>query len=187
MPDFSLVVACTHKGGIGFENKMPWHIKEDFQHFKKLTTQTSTAEKWNVVIMGRKTWDSLPKKPLPERLNIVISRQKNLIIDAIVCSSLNLALRQCQKFSDVIENIFVIGGAEIYKNALKNENCKHIYMTRVLFREDEPEIDTFVSEFEENKLLKKCELQEILHTGENKNVQFTMVKYFLNPTVNVEK
>jgi len=179
MQPFSLVVACTHKGGIGFENKMPWHIKEDFQHFKKLTSTTSTAEKWNVVIMGRKTWDSLPKKPLPERVNIVISRQKNLVIDAIVCSSLHLALRQCVKFKEVIENIFVIGGAEIYREALKHENCQFIYLTRV---DNEPKIDTFVPEFEENELLKHFDLQEVESQGQG----FTIVKYVRLPA-NEEK
>lgn len=184
MQHFSLVVACTSQGGIGFQNKIPWHIKEDYQHFKAITTETTTSEKWNVVIMGRKTWDSLPKKPLPQRINMVISRQRDLKIDAIVCSSLAMALRQCHKFQDVIEKIFVIGGAEIYREALKHERCQAIYMTRILFPLGEPEMDTFVPELQENQLLKQFTKGKVENVGKEKNIEFTMITY---RNVNEEK
>ena len=67
-----IVALCKNNNGIGFENKIPWYLKEELNYFKKITTSWKT----NVVIMGRNTWESLPKKPLLNRVNIVITSQK---------------------------------------------------------------------------------------------------------------
>jgi len=73
---FSLVVAATQRGGIGLNNSIPWKLSTDMKFFKKVTSTTTDASKLNAVIMGRKTWDSIPQKfrPLPGRLNIVLTR-----------------------------------------------------------------------------------------------------------------
>ena len=102
----NLIYARAANGVIGKDNTMPWHLPEDMAHFKQLTNG------WPV-IMGRKTWDSLPRKfrPLPGRVNIVITRQTDWVADgAIALPSLAQALTLCHASSEV----WVIGGAQIY-------------------------------------------------------------------------
>lgn len=84
---FSLIAAVSKKNsGIGFQNKLPWHFKEDLEHFKRITTGKT-------VIMGRKTWQSLPKQPLPGRTNYIVS--KTLLRSANVFKNLDDALEMC--------------------------------------------------------------------------------------------
>ena len=102
----NLIYARAANGVIGKNNTMPWHLPEDLAHFKQLTNG------WPV-IMGRKTWDSLPPKfrPLPGRANLVITRQTGWAAEgATVMPSLMQALAHCHAFSEV----WVIGGAQIY-------------------------------------------------------------------------
>jgi dihydrofolate reductase/thymidylate synthase len=77
-PSFSIVVAMDSQQGIGKNNNLPWSLSADLTHFKSLTTTVTHLQKRNAVIMGRKTWNSLPTafRPLPNRLNIVITRQE---------------------------------------------------------------------------------------------------------------
>ena len=105
----NMIFARAANGVIGHNGAMPWHLPEDLAHFKKLTLGSP-------VIMGRKTWDSLPAKfrPLPGRTNIVITRQSDWKIEGTQnASSLQDALEQCQAASDV----WIIGGAQIYAQA----------------------------------------------------------------------
>jgi dihydrofolate reductase len=104
-----LIFAKARNGVIGHNNTLPWHLPEDLAHFKQ-TTQGCP------VIMGRKTWDSLPSKfrPLPGRLNIVITRQSDWhAAGALTAHSLEHACTLCPPESDA----WVIGGAEIYAQA----------------------------------------------------------------------
>jgi dihydrofolate reductase len=128
----SVIVACDVKGGIGFEGKIPWKIPGDMQHFKQITL-SSPDGKCNAIIMGRKTWESLPVKPLPKRINIVIS--STLIVDVfnkecIVFRDLTSALSYVNKEA-CIHQAFVIGGTLLYKEALSNLQCKHVYLTYI--------------------------------------------------------
>ena len=95
---------------IGKDNSLPWHIPEDLKNFKRLT-------EGNTVVMGRKTWQSIPEKfrPLPNRNNIVISRNISAIKGAEVCSSLEKALEKAQSYG---QEIFIIGGSSIYEQFL---------------------------------------------------------------------
>lgn len=106
----SLIAAFSQNHCIGKNNKLPWNIPEDLAHFKAIT-------KGNVVIMGRKTWESLPNifRPLPDRKNVVISRQLDYKVPQNVeCfSSLSLAL---EKFKN--EKLFIIGGEQLFKEGL---------------------------------------------------------------------
>jgi dihydrofolate reductase len=105
-----LIFARSANGVIGQNNTLPWHFPEDMAHFKKTTLGCP-------VIMGRKTWDSLPPKfrPLPGRLNIVLTRQMDWQAPGAVCAhSLSDAAKLCPTNSDA----WVIGGAEIYAQAL---------------------------------------------------------------------
>ena len=104
-----MIFARSANGVIGNNNALPWHLPEDLAHFKKLTLGSP-------VIMGRKTWDSLPAKfrPLPGRTNVVITRQADWqAAGARSAGSLTDALAICQTASDV----WVIGGAQIYVQA----------------------------------------------------------------------
>lgn len=104
----TLIVAMDRHHGIGKNNRMPWHIAEDFAFFKRYTTGKP-------VVMGRKTWDSLPKKPLPNRRNVVLSRQANWQAQgAERVNSVQAALLLLQNEPEIV----VMGGAQIYTEAL---------------------------------------------------------------------
>ena len=104
-----LIYARARNGVIGKNNQMPWHLPEDLAHFKRVTLGQP-------VIMGRKTWDSLPPRfrPLPGRLNIVITRQTDWQADgALRAGSIEEAMRLCGDVPDA----WIMGGAEIYRQA----------------------------------------------------------------------
>ena len=109
MSRINLIYARAANGVIGKDNAMPWHLPEDLAHFKRLT------QGWPVV-MGRKTWDSLPPRfrPLPGRTNLVITRQPDWQAPgAQPAASLADALAQCS----ASEEVWIIGGAQIYAQA----------------------------------------------------------------------
>jgi len=104
-----LIYARARNGTIGKDGQMPWHLPEDLAHFKRVTLGQP-------VIMGRKTWDSLPARfrPLPGRLNIVVTRQSDWQAEgALRASSINEAMRLCGDVPDA----WIMGGAEIYRQA----------------------------------------------------------------------
>lgn len=108
MQKITLVAACAENGCIGIDNTMPWHIPEDFAFFKAYTSGKP-------VVMGRKTWESLPKKPLPGRRNIVITRQADYAAEgAETAASLQEALAACAG----AEEIIIMGGAQIYAESM---------------------------------------------------------------------
>lgn len=130
----SLIVAYDENRVIGNKGKVPWHIPEDFKHFKQATMG-------HAVIMGRKTWESLPKKfrPLPGRLNIIMTRTNSSLIanetvddktTIIPASGLQEAVFFADKYGSG-EKIWVIGGAEIYKMALDYRVVSEILATEV--------------------------------------------------------
>ena len=139
--NFSLVVATDSKRGIGIDGELPWRLKHDMSHFRTLTSGRTPGK--NAVIMGRKTWESIPEKfrPLPGRINVVMSRNKSypLPINAKRAASLDEALEV------EAEQLFVIGGAEIYSSAIDHERCESIYVTRI---EKEYECDTVFPPYE---------------------------------------
>jgi len=113
------VVAVSRNGVIGRAGGLPWHISSDLKRFKEITIGKP-------LIMGRKTWESLPKRPLPGRQNIVVTRQKNYQAKgAVVVSDLDSALAAAGK----VEEICVIGGGEIFTKFLAKAD--RIYLTEV--------------------------------------------------------
>lgn len=116
MKPVSLILACTYDGGIGYKNIIPWHIPEELKKFATITKCVNDKTKKNAVIMGRRTWQSI-SKPLPGRINIVISTREFLKRENSdnlhYVSSIAEALNFCEK-SDYIEKAFIIGGASIY-------------------------------------------------------------------------
>ncbi|MCP9764108.1 dihydrofolate reductase [Lacihabitans soyangensis] len=119
--DISIIVAVAENGVIGKDNQLLWRLSEDLKLFKKRTSH-------HVVIMGRKTYDSIGK-PLPNRLNIVISRSKDLKIEGCtVANTLQDAIEIAKNESDKDE-VFIIGGEKIY--TLAENLATKLYLTKV--------------------------------------------------------
>lgn len=137
MLSFSIVVALDAKNGIGKNGLLPWYLKADLKHFKEITTKTTSCEKKNVVIMGRKTWDSLPAhfRPLPERINLVLTRNQKLPLPEGVIKADQFqnafAVLSESFLQKSLEHIFVIGGQQIFEAALKEKTCEKIYATHI--------------------------------------------------------
>ncbi len=132
-PTISLIVAVAENNVIGGQNQMLWHIPDDFKHFKNVTMGKPC-------IMGRKTFESIVEslgKPLPGRINIVISRKNPQYEGALTVKDIDEAIDQASKVEGVQE-IMVIGGAQIYAQALPHAD--KIYLTRV---HQSPEGDAF--------------------------------------------
>jgi dihydrofolate reductase len=117
MSKVSLILALDEAGGMGLNNALPWHLPADLAHFKQHTLGKP-------VIMGRKTYESIGR-PLPKRLNIVLSRKMHAIDGVEVVPSLEAAYRLLAHAPEVM----VIGGVEIFKAALLH--AEHVYLTRI--------------------------------------------------------
>lgn len=126
----SAIVAVDDNWGIGYQGDLLAHIPSDMAHFRLLT-------KNHVVVMGRKTWDSLPHKPLPDRINIIISNSLfqfeynqpwDIIKHLSVCMSLDYAINYIQTINND-NDVFIIGGEKIYKELLPF--CDRVYLTRI--------------------------------------------------------
>lgn len=134
MQKITLIAAMAQNHVIGNQNSIPWHIPEDFAFFKAYTTGKP-------VIMGRKTWDSLPRKPLPNRRNIVVTRQQNRVSEgAEIFSSFQAALKACADAPEII----VMGGAQIYAQALTENWATDIRLTEIALQ---PDGDAFFPQF----------------------------------------
>lgn len=115
----SLIVAFSENMAIGKDNDLLWHISDDLKRFKALTTG-------HCIVMGRKTYESFPKRPLPNRRNIVITRNSDLCLDGCeIVHSLEEAIMACPEN----EEIFIIGGASIYEQAV--DLVQTMYVTKV--------------------------------------------------------
>ena len=158
---FSLIVAIGKNNEIGKNNQLLWHIPEDLKNFKKITTGKT-------VIMGKNTYESIGK-PLPNRVNIVLSRnfleigkkisedRKKYENETTKLEFLDDFQKVIEKYKDFPEEVFIIGGGEIYKKSLELGIITRIYMSHVDFSDDEadtyfPEIDweKWVTLIEEN-------------------------------------
>ncbi len=140
MAKLSIIVAATDNNVIGIQNDLPWHLPTDMKYFKKVTDGCK-------IIMGRKCWESIPEKfrPLPNRKNFVVTRQDNYKAKgAIILNDIDLALSTAHM--DPSEEIFVIGGAEIYKEAFNY--ATKLYLTRI---EGTIDGDVFLQGFDENE------------------------------------
>lgn len=157
--DISIIAAVSANGVIGSNQDMPWHISEDLKRFKRLTLNSA-------VVMGRKTWESLPFKPLKNRTNIVISRNGNYPAKgAVVVSSLQAALEEAKGEAQ----IFVIGGGEIYQQALPLADKLYITEVHAHF-----EGDTFFPTIDD-RTWQETERQKC--SGEGNNPDYSFVSY----------
>ena len=122
----AMIVAMDESGFIGKDGDLPWRMSSDLKRFKNLTSGGG----FNAVVMGRKTWDSLPDqyRPLPERTNIVLSRDSGLRIDGAEVALYDGRAVEIG-YSEGCDELWVIGGAEIY--GLMIQRCEEIHITTV--------------------------------------------------------
>lgn len=137
MIPFSIVVAIDEQRGIGLNNKLPWQLPGELKRFRDLTVHTKDSHKMNVVVMGRKTWESLPEKyrPLPNRMNAVLSANRILDLpEGCICADSFMSLFEILRQPDLkkrYESVFIIGGSAIYDQAINLSNCEKLYVTHV--------------------------------------------------------
>ncbi len=157
--------------GIGFQSKLPWNIPEDLQRFKNITLNSN-------VIMGRKTWQSIPHSYLKNRINIVITKNSSLKKENIVfVSSFDEALEKC----DPSKQVFVIGGESVYKEAISRRNCKKLYLT-LINTINRQNYDTFFPSFEKN-----FKTIEVRTPNRYKDHVYTFTEWIPNLTQNPEE
>ncbi|WP_293825062.1 dihydrofolate reductase [uncultured Brevundimonas sp.] len=142
-PIVALVVARGRNGVIGRDGDLPWRLRSDLQRFKAVTMGKPC-------LMGRKTWESLPLKPLPGRLNIVLTRDQSYEADgmargALVCAGLDEAIEIARETAqdDGMDEICVIGGTAVFEAALPR--ARRLYITEV---EASPEGDAVFPAFD---------------------------------------
>ena len=137
MKIINLIVAINNKNQIGFNDKLLYRNSIDMNFFRE-TTSLSSSNKINAVIMGRKTWESIPKKfrPLSDRLNIILTKQKDYVntIDNTeniwIRNNFNDTIEECENFDD-IDKIFIIGGNSLYNLALESTKLTSLYITKI--------------------------------------------------------
>ena len=139
-----VIVAVEHNTGIGKNGKIPWNLKKDMQHFKKITTTTQDPTKQNAVVMGNITWESLPDnfRPLAGRKNLILARELDYKPDREgipVRHSIEDGLKLLKE-DESVETIFMIGGASIYKQSVELPELEGIYITII---EKSYDCDTF--------------------------------------------
>ena len=154
----SAIVAVDEEWGIGFEGQLLERLPPDMQHFKETTEE-------HIVVMGRKTWDSLPKKPLADRINIVISNSMfpfsglyewDIIKDLSICMTMNYAINYIHSVN-IDNDVFIIGGGEIYKQLLPY--CDRVYITKIF--KHHKNVDTFFPNLDINPDWRVSESSEL--------------------------
>ncbi|XP_031269115.1 putative bifunctional dihydrofolate reductase-thymidylate synthase [Pistacia vera] len=146
---YQVVVAATRDMGIGKDGELPWRLPSDLKFFKELTVTTSDHGKKNAIVMGRKTWESIPLqyRPLSGRLNVVLTRSGRFDTasaeDVVICKSITSALELLAEvpYYLSIEKVFVIGGGQILREGLNAPGCDAIHITEI---ENSIECDTFI-------------------------------------------
>ena len=141
LPAIAMVVARARNGVIGRDGDLPWRLRSDLQRFKAVTMGKPC-------VMGRKTWDSLPLKPLPGRLNVVVTRDGSFEArGAVVCTTLDeaLGIAREQAEDDGVDEICVIGGTALFEALLPR--ARRLYLTEV---DAAPEGDAWFPEINES-------------------------------------
>ena len=153
----NIIVAHCRNRGIGINNNLPWRLAGDMAFFKK----TTIGNKQNCVIMGRKTWESIPKKPLPSRENIILSNKlrQGDVENANVFNTMHDLKHYVKNIK--YENVWVIGGEQIYREFLNYGYVKRIYATEINY---DYECDVFFPDFS-NDFILEWETSEKVEKG----------------------
>ncbi|KAG1692341.1 hypothetical protein DVH05_025511 [Phytophthora capsici] len=174
-----VVAALEGTGGIGIRQQIPWHLPTDMKHFRALTTAPAGSTTQHAVIMGRKTWESLPAKvrPMPKRYNVVLTRdagyrQRENVPDAVgIAASFHEALELVNQQGEKVDQVFVIGGSAVYAEALSYPACSNVHLTKV---KGQFECDAF---FPLEQLQKTFKVVEESDVKEENGVQFQFVEW----------
>ena len=152
---FNIIAAIDNNNGIGKNNSLPWHFKDDLKNFSKLTKGNGN----NAIIMGVNTWNSLPKKPLPGRVNIVLSSKfksitNNEYSNTWFCNCFDQMNSIPQFKNSEFDECWYIGGEKLYTAIINNTNINSLFLTRI---NDTYNCDTFFPEIPERLKLKSRE------------------------------
>ncbi|XP_013883135.1 dihydrofolate reductase [Austrofundulus limnaeus] len=156
------IVAVCPDLGIGKNGNLPWfpvRLSNEFAYFRRMTATPSVSGKKNVVIMGRKTWFSIPEKnrPLKDRINIILSRNLKAPPAGAhhLAADFSSALRLVDsELSEQADQVWVIGGSSLYKELMESPGTKRLFVTRILKQFD---CDTFLPEISPDKY---CQIPE---------------------------
>ena len=146
----NIIVAMDSKSGIGKKGGLPWHLTGDLKYFREITSTTRSPKKKNIVVMGRKTWDSIPKefRPLNQRINIVMTHNRNLDVPegVLKADGINqvLTMTKSEQLKNIIETVFIIGGQQVYEEAMKHAECQKLFVTQI---HNSFDCDAFFPEF----------------------------------------
>lgn len=164
---FNAIVAVDNNWGIGYNGQLLEKLSADMKYFKQRTSGENIA-----VIMGRKTWDSLPKKPLPNRRNIIVTRHPDSEIDNQVLqgdiSQILFDIVNTHYYNTL--DYFVIGGGQIYKELLPL--CKYVYVTKIFV--DHENVDTYFPNLDKDENWKCVYTSEV---QQENNVKFQLCVY----------
>ena len=164
----NLVVAVASNGVIGKDNQLVWHLRDDMKFFKELTSG-------HIILSGRKNYESIPEKfrPLPNRLNCIMTRNKGY--QATGCELFSDLKTWIDAFQYDDRELFIIGGGEIYRQALEQDLVDVMYITHV---NAEPVGDTFFSVFNDSDW--QAEVLSEYRQDERNEFDFKIVKYTRN-------
>ena len=135
----NLIVAHCKNFGIGFRNELPWHYKCDMKWFRNITSIKNEHFKNPAILMGKNTWFSLPNRPLPKRINYVLSTTLN---HDCAFTNINDIIDDCKKNN--VDVLWIIGGAQIYKTFIDNDIVDYQYITII---DQEYTCDKFIHPF----------------------------------------
>ena len=179
--NYNLIVAMCKERGIGYKGKMPWSIKEDMKYFSKLTKGMNGEE--NALIMGSATWESIPNKYLPGRNNLILSSTINInkiMKDGHIIKTFD-SVDSIINFCNVMQydNVWIIGGASIYKQFLDKNIIKKCFITRI---DKYYNCDTFFPELNCNTEQWKLYNSITIKTDDDINLTFEEFHKVLNAT-----
>lgn len=167
----SAIVAVDENWGIGFNGELLEKIPEDMKWFRLLTHERT-------ILMGRKTWDSLPKKPLPDRLNLVITRGERKFDNMTVFINMEEAkVRAREAAKDHDDEWFVIGGGQIYKELLPF--CDRVYVTKIFKSHDN--VDTYFPNLDEPE---EWNTWKVVHQSKTKVYNDIMYQFWIYDRIN---
>lgn len=174
---FSMIAAIDSNSGIGQNGKIPWYIPEDLKYFQEVTKGNFFIKK-NVVIMGRLTWESLPKRfrPLKGRINLIVSSQPEKVEDhdpSLIFSSFQGALDYCQTLDpNMIGEVFIVGGQRMYEEGIQHPDCQRLYLTEI---KKEYDCDRFFPKVDRSKFFSESQSLPY-HTKDNVKYVFKVYK-----------
>ncbi len=165
----NIIAAIAKNHGIGYEGQVPWYLPQDLKYLKNITTGAPPG-KFNAVIMGRLTWESIPTKyrPLKNRLNLVVASQ-SVPDNHLVFPSLDTAIQYAQR-DEQVDQIFIVGGQRIYQEAILRPDCQKLYLTRL---NKDFTSDTYFPEINGNHY----QMESVSNTFEDNEIKYNFVTY----------